>query len=57
MREDALSFLVKEEKRKESVAAKLEPALPAERAVGSARRSVQQSTAVSRKRHSVCTSI
>ena len=54
-REDALSVLVKEKKRKESVAA--EPAPPAKRAVGSGRRSVPQSAAISRKRHTVCTSI
>ncbi len=52
-REDAPSFLVKEKKRKESVAA--EPAPPAKR--GSGRRSVPQSAAVSQKRHAVCTSI
>ncbi len=52
-----LDSLVKEKKRKESVAA--EPAPPAKRAVGSGRRSVLQSAAVSRKslRHAVCTSI
>ena len=50
-----LDDLVKEKKRKESNAA--EPAPPAKRAVGSGRRSVPQSAAVSRKRHAVCTSI
>ena len=42
-------------KRKERIAA--EPAPPAKRAVGSGRRSVPQSAAVSRKRQAVCTSI
>ncbi len=50
-----LDNLVREKKRKESDAA--EPAPPAKRAVGSGRRSVPQSAAVSRKRHAVCTSI
>jgi hypothetical protein len=50
-----LDDLVKEKKRKESDAA--EPAPPAKRAVGSGRRSVPQSAAVSRRRLSVCTSI
>jgi valyl-tRNA synthetase len=50
-----LEDLVKEKKRKESDAA--EPAPPAKRAVGSGRRSVPQSAAVSRRRLSVCTSI
>ena len=50
-----LDDLVKEKKRKESDVA--EPAPPAKRAVGSGRRSVPQSAAVSRRRLSVCTSI
>ncbi len=50
-----LDNLVKEKKGKESVAA--EPAPPAKRAVGSGRRSVPQSAAVSRKRHAVYTLI
>jgi GTP-binding protein HflX len=50
-----LEDLVKEKKWKESDAA--EPAPPAKRAVGSGRRSVPQSAAVSRRRLSVCTSI
>ena len=49
------AFCVQEKKRKESDAA--EPAPPAKRAVGSGRRSVPQSAAVSRRRLSVCTSI
>ncbi len=50
-----LENLVKEKKRKGSVAA--EPAPPAKRAVGSGRRSVPQSAAVSRKRQAVYPSI
>jgi hypothetical protein len=50
-----LDDLVKEKRRRESDAA--EPAPPAKRAVGSGRRSVPQSAAVSRRRLSVCTSI
>ena len=50
-----LDDLVKEKKRKESDAA--EPAPPAKRAVGSGRRSVPHSAAVSRRKLSVCTSI
>ena len=49
------AFCVRENKRKQSEAA--EPAPPAKRAVGSGRRSVPQSAAVSRKRQAVCTSI
>jgi hypothetical protein len=49
------AFCAQEKKRKESEAAEKAP--PAKRAVGSGRRSVPQSAAVSRRRLLVCTSI